>query len=544
MAISQNTFGNRVKLLADQNADSLTSDTCAALDLSNSNIIGVNSIYTADKSDSSTEGIHFYRSATTVDSLWAKDGTLYFTPNRTFGNTSATNYPVLLSKYTNNYYGITSPTGADDVFIRSTTSGFIPYQSGSAGSGHGGLGTPTWYWSTAYIDTIYQGSDQVAASDYTIYASESSSTYYIETDIFADNNHGNQMIYGYIQGNGYSGAPIHVDFQVYYYTPYESDTSSVFRSQAKFYDATGAISDIEILRDNNNKVYFKVTRKYQFSTFKVFIYGHDSKNTHNRVINITQTAPTSIKSQDTIKLQRMSGIFSEQITVKTNATATQQKINLQTLMTWLIDTKQYIRSNANCYTYLPITWDYANNDILQITLDNINYEVQLAGCIIEFWGQATNYQTGQFRLLIHTSPTRSFTLSTGYTAIPLSCTIEYICNGASYQPKWTWASHIFGGDQNNGSHDCDNIKSNGFWYYTSNGPSTTLGASTNDGALYTQAFSDQWVGQIAQDYRNGNLFTRSRKQGSWQSWRKVAYTDDITWTNLKDKPAIYNGETS
>ena len=53
----------------------------------------VNSIYTADTSDSAKEGIHFYRSATTVDSIHANSGVLYFTPNRTLGQ-NGTSYKV------------------------------------------------------------------------------------------------------------------------------------------------------------------------------------------------------------------------------------------------------------------------------------------------------------------------------------------------------------------------------------------------------------------------------------------------------------------
>ena len=66
----------------------------AALKLQNSNIIGVNSIYTADASDNAAEGIHFYRDATHFDSLYAKSGNLYFTPNRALG-TAGTDLAVL-----------------------------------------------------------------------------------------------------------------------------------------------------------------------------------------------------------------------------------------------------------------------------------------------------------------------------------------------------------------------------------------------------------------------------------------------------------------
>ena len=62
-------------------------------------------------------------------------------------------------------------------------------------------------------------------------------------------------------------------------------------------------------------------------------------------------------------------------------------------------------------------------------------------------------------------------------------------------------------------------------HYGSNGPATSLGASTNDGALFQQCWSSVWKAQIAADYRNGNLFTRGKNAGTWQAWRAVAYQD-------------------
>ena len=75
-----------------------------ALNMSNSNIYGVNSIYTADLADNAAEGIHFYRNGSTVDSFWIKNGTMYFTPNRPLGNTSAESFVVI---HTGNY-GVTA----------------------------------------------------------------------------------------------------------------------------------------------------------------------------------------------------------------------------------------------------------------------------------------------------------------------------------------------------------------------------------------------------------------------------------------------------
>ena len=86
--------------------------------------------------------------------------------------------------------------------------------------------------------------------------------------------------------------------------------------------------------------------------------------------------------------------------------------------------------------------------------------------------------------------------------------IEYNFTGVSFTS----------GDRYTGTHDANAIMSNGVWYYQSHGPAISIGASTNDGALYSQAYSTQWVVQIAQDYRNGRLFFRARNNSAWTTW--------------------------
>ena len=63
--------------------------TTGAIDMQNSNIVGLNSIYTKDASENASEGIHFYRDATHTDTLWMAGGHLYFVPNRTLAGSSA-----------------------------------------------------------------------------------------------------------------------------------------------------------------------------------------------------------------------------------------------------------------------------------------------------------------------------------------------------------------------------------------------------------------------------------------------------------------------
>ena len=92
---------------------------------------------------------------------------------------SHSNY--LGAKSANGFYGMASPSTDDTVWIRTTSLGLIPYQSGAAGSGHQSLGTSSWYFSAAYIDTVY-GSLSGRASE----ASNCVCTYF-STDSYTTN---------------------------------------------------------------------------------------------------------------------------------------------------------------------------------------------------------------------------------------------------------------------------------------------------------------------------------------------------------------------
>lgn len=90
---SGDTMTGKLTLPAGQYTDAYNS---GALDLKNSNIDNVNSIYTADAANSDSEGIHFYRSATKVDSLRAYNGNLIYIPNRTIGSADGTDKSYII----------------------------------------------------------------------------------------------------------------------------------------------------------------------------------------------------------------------------------------------------------------------------------------------------------------------------------------------------------------------------------------------------------------------------------------------------------------
>jgi len=97
---------------------------------------------------------------------------------------------------------------------------------------------------------------------------------------------------------------------------------------------------------------------------------------------------------------------------------------------------------------------------------------------------------------------------------------------------------FYSGNESNAEHNANNAVKNGHYYYSSGGPSTDLGASTGDGALYVQSYSDSWVGQIAQDYRNGRLFVRGKNSGTWQSWVRIANYDEKADRASANRPGV------
>ena len=117
------TIGGLLTVQANQYTDSYS----GAINMNNSNIYGLNSIYTADASDGAGEGIHFYRDTTHVDTLWMNGGSLLFVPNRELGtNTTAANSQKV-ARFTVN------PTSGHIVITDGTTGGVKSYDS-SVGS--------------------------------------------------------------------------------------------------------------------------------------------------------------------------------------------------------------------------------------------------------------------------------------------------------------------------------------------------------------------------------------------------------------------------
>jgi hypothetical protein len=71
---------------------------------------------------------------------------------------------VIRAVSANGYWGMARPDSNTSDWIRTTSSGIIPYRSGGRGAGHCGLGNSSWYFSSAYIDTVHGNLDGTATN--------------------------------------------------------------------------------------------------------------------------------------------------------------------------------------------------------------------------------------------------------------------------------------------------------------------------------------------------------------------------------------------
>ena len=113
LPLAGGTMTGTLTAKASQTADAYS----GALNMNNSNIYGVNAIYTADASDGAAEGIHFYRDATHVDTLWMNGGSLLFVPNRELGTSTTVANSQKVARFTAN------PTTGQVVITDGTTGG-------------------------------------------------------------------------------------------------------------------------------------------------------------------------------------------------------------------------------------------------------------------------------------------------------------------------------------------------------------------------------------------------------------------------------------
>lgn len=153
LKLSGGTMTGVLALKGSQYEDSYS----GALNANNSNIYNLNSLYTADAADAASEGIHFYRDATHVDSLWVTGGDIMFVPNRELGTSTTAANSQKVGRFTAN------PTSGQVVITDGTTGGMKSSGYTIASS------VPA---NAKFTDTTYSAGDNMTLSSTTFYATK------------------------------------------------------------------------------------------------------------------------------------------------------------------------------------------------------------------------------------------------------------------------------------------------------------------------------------------------------------------------------------
>ena len=175
-----------------------------AINMNNSDIYGLNSIYTADLCEGAGEGIHFYRDSTHVDTLWMSGGSLLFVPNRELGtNTTAANSQKV-TRFTENPTSgqivVTDGTTGGVKTTGYTTSSFLSSSTKYAGSSSaGGPATNVAIARVSKDSKVFPGANKVVFEEYTNgtnYNLPSNHYYHIMSAQGDDTRYGTQLALG------------------------------------------------------------------------------------------------------------------------------------------------------------------------------------------------------------------------------------------------------------------------------------------------------------------------------------------------------------
>ena len=580
-----------------------------AMNANNSDIIGINGLFTADLADNMDEGINFYRSSTTWDSLTSSNGVLYYKPNHAFGSDNAFSsaytiyhsgniptatftqagiintgvqkinglktirfdtriYPMVGAVgERSSWYKITFPysTATTTSSAKWFMNSFDIHIGGGYSANATGVVHVAFYWMRAANNgawTVPQAAAKMdgilmnkialyyrTAEPGILYVYNSSNTY---NGIWLDNLFVDDTSPGLdwstttieacsaIEPANYGVVPTvrtynndNTDYMIGNHTYPSADNTYYLGGSSNRWKNIYAVTFTGALDGNaatasiaTNAAYATVAGKISdlttsdaassTDTWRRMWFSYNDNTTGRPAYsdNFAYQTSTNTLKVPHILLEHASGGMNE-VQIKYGSTVD---------MALMVGTSN---QNHGLYDNIASKWMIYADANGNVYVNGNATTATTAANASQLEGHAASY----FATSTHTHTT-SIATSTGTNQITLTHGGKFAitAGGTSYiftMPSTNFAGTTFySGNQTNAEHNANSILYNGHYYYSSNGPAATLGNTyPTDGALYAQAYSTSWVGQIAQNYRDGSLYVRGNNNGTWTPWKAIPLAD-------------------
>ena len=300
----------------------------------------------------------------------------------------------------NGYWGLVV-NGSTSAWVRTTTNGIIPVQSGAAGSGHCSLGTSSWYFSTAYIDTVYGSlNGKIIGKSYNEYAPTSTSTnihrllFYQSNTATASGSVGTDEYCSYDTIQGVLRAPVvragvmKMTSRSYVLT-ISSNTLSADRA-IKFPNASGTVS----LEGHTHSIY--VTKRdngCSYNNLASLYTGGSTKKYIRITVPKGSSTWTMCTLEITLKANYSTGLYGK-ILFHGNWSSGSDWNNLKAELTHNLGTEIKMYASDKTYIYITGHGSYATCTVDKMTMgDNaVNHDLS-AVTIAQVDSLPSTYQT-------------------------------------------------------------------------------------------------------------------------------------------------------
>jgi hypothetical protein len=502
-----------------------------ALNANNSNIYNINQLQFGDLCDDASEGIQFYNTSSTVDSLWAKSGVLYFTPDRTWGS-SGTNMTILHSgNYSTyampkNWANNTLYTIGDDVSMGDgNVAGCLVIKGLNGASGI--QFTPYSGSTSQKISIDGNGTMTITGTVAGTFSGSGASL----TSLNASNLSSGTIPIARIP-TGTSSSTVSLGNHTHSYLPLSGGTMTgqiqrTGSSSSWIAGRTNAMIRMNSISGYSPFASIKTTNgSWDIGTYDNSSYTDDlifSYCTDTNFSASTNSVTSQIRFyEDGTILGNLSGNSTTATKLQTARTltigSTGKTFDGSGNVSWSLS-EIGAAASSHTHSYIPLSGSTAITGVLRSNSELQTTSANAFRTVCGNYGCFIRNDGGSTYVLLTASGDQ---YGTWNSLRPLTINNSTgVCNISGNAATATTASNLsYFTNTSTTNMAQDTVTANAIGYI-SDYSGTALTSGITDGACYKQVYSSSWSHMIYGDYRTGHIAVRGKNNGTWQSWLRV-----------------------